>query len=79
MIVKQVLLHSQVMGRTDGQSPAWGPVSAWSVSDAYGGGVERHGGGCKDGPWDHTVGKNKHGGLLCQRPQESHSHTVMPV
>ena len=28
------------MGRTDGQSPAWGPVSAWSVSDAYGAGKD---------------------------------------
>ena len=67
MIVKQVLLHCQVMGRTDGQSPARGLVSAWGVSDACGG-EGRHGGPYEDGPWDHTEGNTKHGGLPCRRP-----------
>lgn len=33
----------------------------------------------KDGSWDHAGRKTEHGGLLCQRPQESHFHTVRPI
>lgn len=71
-IVKPVFLHSQVTGRPGGQSPAWGPASAWSVSDATEEGWGGMAAAVRMGPETTQGRETKRGGLLCQRPQESH-------